>query len=79
MQAVSRGLPGREVMSSGSGLGPVHSLVSLPNPLDSAKGRIYAEPVWSLDGESLRKRHEIVVSIDGEGVNIYDVSFLTLN
>lgn len=77
-QAVSRRLPGKEVMSSGSGLGSVHTLVSLPSPLDSAKGRINAEPVCSLVGDSLRKRQEIVVSIDGECVNIYDVSFLTL-
>ena len=66
------------VMSSESGLGPVHTLISLPSPLDSTKGRIYAEPVCSLVGEGFRKRHEIVVSIDGEAVNIYDVSLPTL-
>ena len=78
-QVVSRRLPGKEIMSSGSELGPAHTLVSLPSPLDSVKGRIYAEPVYSVVGENLRKRHEIVVSIDGEAVNIYDVSSLTLD
>lgn len=72
--SVSCELFGKEIMSSGSGLGPVHTLASLPSPLDPAKGRIYAEPVCSLVGAKLRKRHEIVVSIDGEAVNIYDVS-----
>lgn len=79
MQAVSCRLPGKEIMSSGSELGPVHTLVPLPSPLDSTKGQIYAEPVYSLVGENLRKRHEIVVSIDGEAVNVYDVSSLILN
>ena len=65
-------------MSSGSELGPAHTLVPLPSPLDSAKGQIYAEPVYSLVEENLRKRHEIVVSIDGEAINVYDVSSLIL-
>ncbi|KAK4540993.1 hypothetical protein LTR36_008362 [Oleoguttula mirabilis] len=50
-----------------------YTIATLPRPLDSENGRIQASPVYTLRSSRKRKRHEIAVGIDGEGVNIYDV------
>lgn len=49
-------------------------LATLPKPLDSKYGRIQSAPVHSIRGSKKRKRQEIVAGIDGESVNIYDVT-----
>lgn len=50
-----------------------YSIASLPKPLDADHGRIHAAPVYGLRGSRKRKRHEVAVGVDGEGVNIYNV------
>ncbi|KAK5113717.1 hypothetical protein LTR85_010734 [Meristemomyces frigidus] len=50
-----------------------HTIATLPKPLDTDHGKTQASPVYSLRSSRKRKRHEVAVGIDGEGVNIYDV------
>jgi hypothetical protein len=50
-------------------------LASLPRPIDSANGRAIAAGVNALRGSRRRKRFEIAVGIDGEGISIYNVLF----
>ncbi|KAI1206641.1 uncharacterized protein F4807DRAFT_228395 [Annulohypoxylon truncatum] len=50
-------------------------LASLPRPLDPTTGRYVVSEVYgSAPGSRKRKRHELAVGIDGEAVNIYNVS-----
>ncbi|OTA99355.1 hypothetical protein M426DRAFT_68006 [Hypoxylon sp. CI-4A] len=50
-------------------------LATLPRPLDPATGRYVVSEVYgSAPGSKKRKRHELAVGIDGEAVNIYNVS-----
>ncbi|KAL7625932.1 hypothetical protein AAE478_002701 [Parahypoxylon ruwenzoriense] len=50
-------------------------LTALPRPLDPATGRYVVSEVYgSAPGSRKRKRHELAVGIDGEAVNIYNVS-----
>ena len=51
-----------------------YAIASLPKPLDSAHGRVQTAPAHSIRGSKKRKRHEIAVGIDGEGVNVYNVN-----
>lgn len=55
-----------------------YTIASLPKPLDTEHGSIHASPVFSLRGSTKRKRQEVAVGIDGEGVNIYDVQSQSL-
>lgn len=50
-----------------------YTIVSLPKPLDAENGSIFASPVYSFRGLKKRKRHEVVVGVDGESLNIYNV------
>lgn len=50
-----------------------YTIASLPKPLDAEYGSIYASPVFSYRGLKKRKRHEVVVGVDGESLNIYNV------
>lgn len=50
-----------------------YTIASLPKPLDAENGTIYAAPVFSSRGLKKRKRHEVVVGVDGESLNIYNV------
>lgn len=49
------------------------TLASLPKPFDSAVGTTYAAPVFGLRGQKWRKRPEIVASVDGDSITIYNV------
>nr|OQO29518.1 hypothetical protein B0A51_02610 [Rachicladosporium sp. CCFEE 5018] len=51
-----------------------YSIASLPKPLDAVGGKTYAAPVYSYRNSRKRKRHEVVVGVDGESVSIYNVS-----
>jgi hypothetical protein len=54
-----------------------YTLAHLPHPVaDGFKGRLLAADVRG--GSKKRKRPEIAVGIDGEGVNIYDVRLTPL-
>ncbi|KAH0544366.1 hypothetical protein FGG08_001507 [Glutinoglossum americanum] len=52
-----------------------YTLAQLPHPVaDGFKGRFLAADV--LSGSKKRKRPEVAVGIDGEGINIYDVRLI---
>ena len=65
-------------MSSKFSMQAQYVVASLPRPIDHSNGR-YA--VGEVFGGALaskkRKRSELVVGVDGEGVNLYDVSIGT--
>ncbi|KXT06703.1 hypothetical protein AC578_8530 [Pseudocercospora eumusae] len=48
-------------------------IATLPKPFDPEHGRTHVAVAHSLNGSRKRKRHEIVVGVDGESVNIYNV------
>lgn len=60
-------------MSSGKELEAPHTLASLPKPIDAVNGRTLASTVYSLSAARKRKRSEIAVSVDGDGISIFDV------
>jgi hypothetical protein len=50
-------------------------VASLPRPIDHSNGRyVVGEVYGGAAGTKKRKRSELAVGIDGEGVNLYDVS-----
>jgi hypothetical protein len=51
-------------------------IASLPKPFDAQHGRIQTGQVHSLNASRKRKRHEVAVGVDGEGVNIYNVRII---
>lgn len=55
-----------------------YTIASLPKPLDAEHGAIQASPVYGIKGSRKRKRHEVAVGIDGEGVNVYNVQSQSL-
>ncbi|KAI9799889.1 MAG: hypothetical protein M1833_003811 [Piccolia ochrophora] len=63
-------------MSSGISIQRPQSVLPLPRPLETVRGpgRYHAACVWGgTTPLKKRKRPEIVVAIDGEGVNIYNI------
>ncbi|KKY21556.1 hypothetical protein UCDDS831_g04201 [Diplodia seriata] len=60
-------------MSSGKELEAPHTLASLPKPIDPVNGRTLASTVYSLSAARKRKRSELVVSVDGDGISLFDV------
>jgi hypothetical protein len=50
------------------------TLASLPKPFDSTVGTTFAAPVFGLRGQKWRKRPEIVASVDGDSITIYNVN-----
>lgn len=50
-----------------------YTIAPLPRALDAANGQVQAAATYSIRGSKKRKRHELVVGIDGEGVSIYNV------
>ncbi|KAF2838149.1 hypothetical protein M501DRAFT_976282 [Patellaria atrata CBS 101060] len=60
-------------MSAGREIDRPHTLFSLPRPVDSTNGRISASRVLSLASLRKRKRSELAVNIDGDGINIYNI------
>jgi len=49
-------------------------VASLPRPIDHSNGRYVVGDVYGgAPGSKKRKRSELAVGVDGEGVNIYDV------
>lgn len=50
------------------------TLASLPKPFDSTTGTTFAAPVYGLRGQKWRKRPEIVATVDGDSITIYNVS-----
>lgn len=50
-----------------------HTLVNLPVSLHASQSKTFAADVHTLVGSRKRKRPELAVALDHEGVNIYDV------
>ncbi|KAK5167630.1 uncharacterized protein LTR77_007329 [Saxophila tyrrhenica] len=50
-----------------------YSIATLPRPLDTKCGRTRSAPVYSIRESKKRKRQEVVVGVDGESVNIYNI------
>ncbi|OJJ88384.1 uncharacterized protein ASPGLDRAFT_31534 [Aspergillus glaucus CBS 516.65] len=48
-------------------------LAQLPRPLHASTGKTHIGDVYSLAESKKRKRYEVVVAVDGEAVNIYNV------
>lgn len=62
-------------MSTKFSLQKPYVVATLPQPIDHQNGRyVVGEVYGGLPGSKKRKRAEAAVGIDGEGVNIYDVS-----
>ena len=59
---------------SGATMEAPSSIASLPRPLDSTHGRIQAAPVYGFRESRKGKRHEVAIGVDGEGVNVYNVT-----
>jgi hypothetical protein len=59
---------------SGSGMEAPYAIASIPTPIDGVNGRIYAAPIHGVRASRKRKRHEVVVGVDGESVNLYNVN-----
>jgi hypothetical protein len=54
-------------------------VASLPRPIDRSKGRyVVGEVYGGVPGSKKRKRSELAVGIDGEGVNLYDVRYKSI-
>ena len=54
-------------------------VASLPQPIGHVKGHYKVGDVYGgAPGSKRRKRSELAVGVDGEGVNLYDVSALFL-
>ena len=62
-------------MTLETGLGPFYNIATLPQPLDTENGRIQAAITRGLSNGQVRKRHEVVAAIDGDGLYIHNVSF----
>lgn len=54
-------------------LQPPSVLAQLPRPLHASTGKTQVGEVYSLAESKKRKRYEVVVAVDGEAVNIYNV------
>ena len=55
-------------------------VVSLPRPVDHSTGRYVVSDVHGgTPGSRKRKRAELAVGIDGEGINLYDVSDICID
>ncbi|RAL04226.1 uncharacterized protein BO80DRAFT_400620 [Aspergillus ibericus CBS 121593] len=54
-------------------LQPPSVLAHLPRPLHASTGKTHLGEVHSLADSKKRKRHEVVVAVDGEAVNIYNI------
>lgn len=49
-------------------------VASLPKPIGNINGRyVYGDVYGGAPGSKRRKRSELVLGVDGEGVNLYDV------
>ncbi len=67
-------------MASKFSLQKPYIVAALPHPIELSQGRYTAGEVYGgVPGAKRRKRAELAVGIDGEGVNLYDVSYKTSN
>lgn len=50
-----------------------YTLAEIPRDITGASGNILSGDVFAVTGSKKRKRTELALAIDREGVNIYDV------
>ncbi|KAF2681513.1 hypothetical protein K458DRAFT_371944 [Lentithecium fluviatile CBS 122367] len=60
-------------MSFDKEIGAPFTLASLPKSIGQSHGRTHAASVCSINGTKKRKRTEIAVGLDGEGISIYSL------
>jgi hypothetical protein len=60
-------------MSFHETIGAPFTLATLSKPIGSTNGRAHAASVCSISGIKKRKRTEVAVGLDGEGISIYSV------
>lgn len=60
-------------MSSDKKIGAPFTLASLPRPINTINGRTLAAGVCSISSAKKKKRTEIAVGVDGEGILLYSV------
>jgi hypothetical protein len=58
-------------------LQPPSVLAQLPRPLHASTGKTHISEVYSLADSRRRKRYEVAIAVDGEAVNLYNVSKAT--
>lgn len=63
-------------MSFDKSIGAPFTLATLSKPVSSTNGRAHAAGVCSISGIKKRKRTEVAIGLDGEGVSIYSVCLL---
>lgn len=66
-------------MSFDQPIGAPFTLASLSKPISSSNGRVHAAGVCSISGIKKRKRTEIAVGLDGEGVSVYSVCVIYMS
>ena len=54
-------------------------LAKIPQDITGSSGRILASDVYTAAGFRRKKRSELALAIDRQGVNIYDVRSLLVN
>lgn len=47
-------------------------LAQLPRAISNERSKVFAAEVFSLLGTERKKRPELAIAVDGEGINIYD-------
>jgi hypothetical protein len=60
-------------MSSQARIDAPFALASLPRPGTTTAGRTQAAGVYSISGAKKRKRAEVAVAVDGEGISVYSL------
>lgn len=60
-------------MSGENAIEAPYTIATLPKPFDAGGGKTFASPVHGYRGQKRRKRPEIAVSVDGEGISIFHV------
>jgi hypothetical protein len=65
-------------MAPGKNIGTPYTLASIPRPI-TVGGRSQAAGVCSISGTKKRKRTEVAVAVDGEGILIYSVCTKYIN
>jgi len=60
-------------MASNYSIEQPYPLFSLPQSIDTSAGRVTGGASFSINGSRKRKRTEVVVGVDGESLNVYDV------
>lgn len=53
-------------------------LAEIPQDLTGSPGNLLAAEVYAIAGSKKRKRSELALAIDRQGINIYDVSLCSM-